>query len=176
MKGFQENLLVVVALGLCGLCVYQWRGQTIQRSAIETLNQAVTEKSAAIQSYTNSIKMMDQQIAALGVQIAELRQTAKTNEILMAEQKTENAMLQTATEGLTNQVAEYKKAVGTLEAKVKEAYDGISKQNDAMKELVAQRDEFVRKYNDSVKERNNVVAKYNELAAQVEKMQSGGKK
>ena|SRR6266478_5394763 len=176
MKGFQENLLVVVALGLCGLCVYQWRGQTIQRSQIETLNQTVFDKSAAIQSYTNSIKVMDQQIAALGVQIAELRQSARTNETLLAEQKSEIARLQTVTEGLTNQVAEYKKAVGTFEAKLKEAYDGINKQNDAIRELVAQRDEFVRKYNDSVKERNNVVAKYNELAAQIEKMQSGGKK
>jgi len=176
MKGFQENLLVVVALGLCGLCVYQWRGQTIQRSQIETLNQTVFDKSAAIQSYTNSIKVMDQQIAALGVQIAELRQSARTNETLLAEQKSEIARLQTVTEGLTNQVAEYKKAVGTFEAKLKEAYDGINKQNDAIRELVAQRDEFVRKYNDSVKEGNNVVAKYNELAAQIEKMQSGGKK
>lgn len=176
MKGFQENLLVVVALGLCGLCVYQWRGQTLQRNEIETLNQTVFDKSAAIQSYTNSIKVMDQQIASLGVQIGELRQSAKTNEALMAEQKSDISRLQTATEGLTNQVAEYKKAVGTLEAKLKDAYDGINKQNDAMKELVAQRDEFVRKYNDSVKERNNVVAKYNELATQVEKTQSGGKK
>jgi len=176
MKGFQENLLVVVALGLCGLCVYQWRGQTIQRSQIETLNQTVFDKSAAIQSYTNSIKVMDQQIAALGVQIAELRQSARTNETLLAEQKSEIARLQTVTEGLTNQVAEYKKAGGTFEAKLKEAYDGINKQNDAIRELVAQRDEFVRKYNDSVKERNNVVAKYNELAAQIEKMQSGGKR
>ena len=176
MKGFQENLLVVVALGLCGLCVYQWRGQTIQRSQIETLNQTVYDKSEAIQSYTNSIKVMDQQIVALGVQIAELRQSARTNETLMAEQKGEIARLQTITEGFTNQVAEYKKTVGTFETKLKEAYDGINKQNDAMHELVAQRDEFVRKYNDSVKERNNVVAKYNELAAQIEKMQSGGKK
>ena len=72
MKGFQENLLVVVALGLCGLCIYQWRGQTIQRNQIEILNQTVNDKSAAIQSYTNSIKVMDQQIAALGAQIADV--------------------------------------------------------------------------------------------------------
>ena len=28
MKNFQQNLLIVLALGLCGLCVYQWYGQT----------------------------------------------------------------------------------------------------------------------------------------------------
>jgi chromosome segregation ATPase len=176
MKGFQENLLVVVALGLCGLCVYQWRGQTLQRNEIESLNQTVSDKSAAIQGYTNSIRTMDHQIAALGTQIAELRQTARTNEMLVAGQKSEIARLQSGAEGLTNQVAEYQKAVRILEAKLKEAYGGINKQNEAMHEHIAQWDEFVKKYNDRVIERNKVVAKYNELAIQVEKMQSGAKK
>jgi uncharacterized coiled-coil DUF342 family protein len=44
-----------------------------------------------------------------------------------------------------------------------------------LKELVAQRDEFVTKYNDSVKERNDLVAKYNSLAEQVRKALSAGK-
>jgi chromosome segregation ATPase len=111
----------------------------------------------------------------MGAQIAELRDNAKTNETLIATQKGEISRLQTATEGLTNTIAEYKKAVGDLETKLKEAYDGIKKQNEAMQELTAQRDEFVKKYNDSVKERNDVVAKYNELAGQIEK-QGGAKK
>ena len=41
--------------------------------------------------------------------------------------------------------------------------------------LVAQRDEFVKKYNDEVQDRNNVVAKYNDLARQMEKLQAGSK-
>jgi len=176
MKKFQENLLVVVALGLCGLCVYQWRGQTTQRNEIEKLNQMVFKESAAIQGYTNSIKTMDQQIARMGAQITEMRETAKTNEDLMASQKKEIARLEAIGEGLTNQITEYKKGVNTLETKLKEAYDGINKQNEGMQAVVAQRDEFVKKYNDSVKERNELVAKYNELAGQVEKMQAGQKK
>jgi uncharacterized coiled-coil DUF342 family protein len=39
--------------------------------------------------------------------------------------------------------------------------------------LVAQRDELVNKYNDSVKERNDIVEKYNQL---VEKLQPAGAK
>jgi uncharacterized coiled-coil DUF342 family protein len=60
-----------------------------------------------------------------------------------------------------------------LEARLKEAYDGISKQNETFKELVAQRDELVNKYNNSVKERNDIVEKYNQL---VEKLQPAGAK
>jgi chromosome segregation ATPase len=175
MKNFQQNLLIFLALGLCGLCVYQWYDQTIQRNRITALNQMVYEKAAAIQGYTNSIAGMDHQIAQMSSELSELRSAAKTNEQVIVLQKGEINKLQVTTEGLTNQVSEYKQAVNGLETKLKEAYAGIQKQNDALKELAAQRDEFVKKFNDSVKDRNDVVNKYNDLAAQVEKLQKGSK-
>ena len=95
----------------------------------------------------------------------------KTNDELVVSQKREINRLQIVSEGLTNEIGEYKKAVDTLEAKLKESYDGIKKQNEAIKELAAQRDDFVKKFNDSVKDRNEVVAKYNGLVDQVNKQQ-----
>jgi uncharacterized coiled-coil DUF342 family protein len=53
---------------------------------------------------------------------------------------------------------------------------GINQQNEAITNLVAQRDDLVKKYNDSVKDRNDVVAKYNDLVNQVQKQQGGGTK
>ncbi len=63
----------------------------------------------------------------------------------------------------------------TLEAKLKDAYAGIDKQNETITNLIAQRNDLVQKYNDEVKDRNDVVAKYNELAEQVKKLQGGAK-
>jgi len=176
VKTFQQNLLIVLALALCVLCVYQWYGQTLERKQIEGLNQVLYQKSLAIQSYTNSIATMDQQIAQMDAHITELKDTAKTNALLLAAQKREVTRLQSANEGLTNAVAEYKKGVDSLEAKLKEAYDGIQKQNQALKELAAQRDDFVKKYNDATTERNDVVTKYNDLVKQVEKLQNASAK
>ena len=173
MKNFQQNLLIVLALGLCGLCVYQWYGQTAQRVRIERLNQVVYEKAAAIQGYTNSIHALDGQIAQMDARLSELKANVKTNDQLILNQKRDIARLLSAGEGLTNEIAEYKKGVATLEGKLKDAYDGIKKQNEAIKELVAQRDEFISKYNDSVKDRNGVVAKYNDLVEKVNKQQNG---
>ena len=172
MKNFQQNLLIILALGLCLLCIFQWRGQTNQRARIQTLNQLVYEKSVAIQGYTNSISAMDHQIASLGAQIAELTSAAKTNEQLLAAQKREINRLEAASESLTNEIVQYKQAVDTLQSKLKEAYDGVKKQNDAIQQLITQRDEFVKKYNDSVKDRNDVVAKYNDLVRQTQKANS----
>ena len=173
MRNLQQNLLIIVALSLCGLCVYQWYGQTQQRNDIQKLEQTVYAKSAAIQGYTNSTKAMDGQITQMDARITQLKLEAKTSADLVITQKREINRLQSTVDGLTNQVAEYRSAVGSLQGKLKEAYGGIQKQNEAMKELVAQRDEFVKKLNDSVKERNDVVAKYNDLVAQVAKSQGG---
>ena len=176
MKNFQQNLLIILALALCGLCVYQWYGQTLQRNQIQKLNQMAYEQAAAIQGYTNSIADMDRQIAQMDARIAAFKETVRTNEQVISSQKREIQRLETANEGYTNQISEYKKAVDSLEARLKEAYAGIQKQNDAMKELVAQRDELVKKFNDSVKDRNDVVNKYNDLVSQVQKAQAADAK
>ncbi len=175
MKQLQQNLLIALAICLCGLCAYQWYYQTLQRTQMGSLNQLIYEKSVAIRDDTNSIVTLNHQVAEMDARLTELRGTAKTNEAAILDQKEELARLQTANGALTNEIAQYKDAVGTLTNKLAEAYAGIEKQNAALKELAAQRDELVKKYNDEVKDRNDVVAKYNELAAQVQKLQGGGK-
>ncbi|MGD0615244.1 MAG: hypothetical protein ABSA69_07380 [Verrucomicrobiota bacterium] len=175
MKNFHQNLLILLASALCVLCVYQWHGQTRQRTQIESLNQLVYEKSLAIRDDTNSLALLNHQVAQMDARITELKGTVETHEQFVAVQRRAINSLQAAGEALTNRIVEYQNAVDSLEAKLKEAYAGIGKQNESLAELVAQRDEFVRKYNDSVKERNEIVAKYNDLAARVEKQQSGGK-
>ena len=172
MRNFQQNLLIIVALSLCGLCVYQWYGQTLQRHDIQKLEQTVYDQSAAIQGYTNSIQTMDRQIAQMDARITELKAGAKANADFVMTQRRAINRLQATADGLTNQVAAYKSAVESLQGKLKEAYGGIQKQNEAMKELVAQRDEFVKKYNDEVKDRNDIVNKYNDLVSQVAKTQT----
>ena len=175
MKNLQQNLLIVVALCLCALCIYQWYGQTLQRKEIQTMDQLVYEKSAAIQGYTNSIRTMDQQIAQMDARLTELKNEVKTNGDLLIDQRREINRLRIVSEGLTNEITEYKAGVTNLQTKLKDAYEGIQKQNEAMKELVAQRDEYVKKFNEEVKDRNDVVNKYNDLVRQVEKNQSANK-
>jgi len=176
MRSIQQNLLITLALALCGLCAWQWYRETGQRNSIDTLNQRLYEKAVAFQDATNSIATLSHQVSQMDVQITELRAEARTNELTIADQLREISRLRFQGGSLTNQIVEYKSAVDKLNAKLKEAYDGIQKQNVAVQELVTQRDEFVQKYNDSVKDRNDIVAKYNDLAAQIRKLQGGSTK
>jgi chromosome segregation ATPase len=172
MKNFQQNLLIVLALALCGLCIYQWHDQTVQRDEIQTLNQRVYDRDAAIQGYTNSIATLNHQVNQMDASLTEMKADAATNEQLVISQKAQIEQLQFQNENFTNEIAQYKDAVSTLESKLKDAYAGIEKQNESITNLVAQRDDFVKKFNDEVKERNDVVDKYNDLVKQVQQQQS----
>jgi chromosome segregation ATPase len=175
MKNFQQNLLIVLALALCGLCAWQWHEQTIQRDEIGTLNGIVYLKNADIQNDTNSIAMLNHQVEQMDARITEIKAAAETNEQLVVEQKRQISKLEFNSLNLTNEVTQYKQAVDTLQSKLKDAYADIGKQNDTITNLIAQRNDFVQKYNDEVKDRNDVVAKYNELVSQVQKQQSDSK-
>jgi len=175
MKNFQVNLLIILALGLCGLCARQWYEQTVQRGEIQTLNRMVYDRNAAIQGYTNSIATLNHQVNQMDAHLTDIKAAAATNEQLVISQKAEIAQLQFANDNFTNEIVQYKQAVDALESKLKEVYAGIDKQNEAISNLVAQRNDLVQKYNDEVKDRNDVVAKYNDLVKQVEKLQGGSK-
>jgi chromosome segregation ATPase len=172
MKHFHRNLLVMLAAALCGLCLYQWRDQVAQRQAITTLNQLVYDRDAALQKATNSVAVLSRQVDQFDAELASLQRAAETNAALMADQKRELGRVNFLNRDLTNQVAQYQQAVTTLEAKLQEAAADITKENDLLKQLTAQRDALVKKYNDEVKDRNTVVAKYNELVEQIKKAQA----
>ncbi len=172
MKNFQQSLLSVLAVCLCALCAWQWFGQTGQRKAVQTLTQVVYDKSVSIRDYTNSIATLNHQISEMDSDLTALRSAARTNDKTIVAQKRELDRVQITNERLTNEISQYRDAVGTLTNKLAEAFNGIEKQNAAIKELATQRDEFVQKYNDEVKDRNNIVSNYNTLAEQVKKMQT----
>ena len=172
MKNFLQNLLIVLALCLCGLCAWQWNFQTTQRARIEDLNKTIYARDEAIQGYTNSLRTMDGKVADMDQRITELKQSLMATNQFIITQERENARLSAQIDTLTNEIPQYTNAVASLEAKLKEAYDGIGKQNETVSNLVAQRDDFFKKLNDSVKDRNAIVAKYNDVVNRLNQMQS----
>ncbi len=174
MKNFLQNLLIVLALGLCGLCAWQWYIQTRLHVEGEALQQTVFNQAATIQGYTNSISNMEAEISGLSTRVNELKQAAITNELAALEQKREILRLRASSEVTSNEIVQYKDVVDKLEAKLKEASDGIVKQNDAIKQLAAERDAAIQKYNDSIKERNALAGKYNALVDRINKLEAAG--
>lgn len=112
MKNFQRNLFIVLAIGLCGACVWQWHLQSVQLNTIERLDQIIYQKSADIQGYTNSIKTMDAEINQLRDRITQLKQAAVSNDQWAITEKREVARLQSAGDIMSNEIVEYKQRSG----------------------------------------------------------------
>jgi uncharacterized coiled-coil DUF342 family protein len=173
MKDFQKNLLFFLSMGLCGLCAWQWYVQTLLHNAGQDLQKIIFKQASDIQQYTNSIKNMNAEIAGLSTRINELKGEAMTNGQVALQQKREIARLQSEGKMMSNEIVQYKDVVDQLDTKLKDAAAGIEKQNDAIKTLITERDDAIKKYNDSVKDRNALVEKYNELVERVKKLQAG---
>ena len=165
MKNPLQTLLISLALCLCALCTWQWYGQVLQRKAMTALAQVNYDESTAIQGYTNTINNMDHQIAQMDARISDLRDTLSSNTTTIVGLQQDNSRLNIV-------VDQYSNAVVVLQGQMKQANESIRRQNDAMKDLVSQRDDFVARLNESIKERNDIVTKYNELTKQLEQIQS----
>ena len=176
MKRFQQNLLITLALALCGLCTWQWYFQTVQRARLADQNQKIYDRDTAIQGYTNSMDKMNHQIMQMDQTIAglngELKETLKTNGEFIILQKREIARLGASNDTLLGEISQYTNAVATLQSNLNTAYDGIKKQNAAVEQLVAQRDEFVQKYTNAVNQFNDLVGKYTNTVDRLNKLQS----
>ena len=165
MKNPLQTLLMSLALCLCALCTWQWYGQVLQRKAMTALAQVNYDESTAIQGYTNTINNMDHQIAQMDARLSDLRDTISSNTFTIVGLQQDNSRLNIV-------VDQYSNAVVVLQGQMKQANESIRRQNDAMKDLVSQRDGFVARLNESIKERNDIVTKYNELTKQLEQIQS----
>jgi chromosome segregation ATPase len=164
MKNPLQSLLIVFALGLCGLCTWQWHGQMQQQKRLNALAQSDYDQSVAIQGYISSAKKTDDQIAQTDARLAELRDAVKADEAAIAKLRADNS-------GLTSTVAQYSSAVTELEGRLKQADETIRGQNEALKSLAHERDDYADRLNQSIRERNDIVTKYNELVKQFEAMQ-----
>jgi uncharacterized coiled-coil DUF342 family protein len=165
MQNFQRNLFILLAVALCGTCAYQWYLQANQLGKIETLNQSIYEKAAAIQTYTNSLKLRDDDISQLQDRVTQLKQTMVSNDSWALDEKRLVVRLKSDGDILSNAIVQYRGVVDDLTNKLDKAYTGE-------KELAAQRDEFVKKLNDSITAQNALTTKYNQLVDRFNQLQT----
>ena len=149
MKNFLQHLLIILALGLCGLCTWQWYDQVQQRRMLTTFSQTIADQTAEIQRATNSVTVLDQQLVQMDARLTELRSTLQSNRTEITTGHIEN-------QRLTNALAQ--------------ANENIRQQNEILKTVASQRDTFLQRLNQAIEDRNAVVAKYNALVKQIDEV------
>ncbi len=176
MKSFQQNLLIALAFALCALCVWQWHFQTVQRGWLADRNKDIAARDTKIQSYTNSLDKMDQQITRMDQTIAglddNLRQALKTNSEFIILQKRQIARLDASNDTLLSDAAQYTNAIAILQSNLSTAYAGIKTQNTNLELLAADREKWYKAYTNTVSQYNDLVGKYTNVVDRLNQLQA----
>jgi chromosome segregation ATPase len=177
------TILILLALGLCGLCGYQWWREAGLRLQVE-------EKNRGLQALTDEKAAAEAQGKRYEAEIKRLEADREANEKATADAKSELsktvAALKKAEFDGERAAAErslYKEAVDKANQAIKEQNEGVKNLNAEYKKLVEDRNEIVQKYNKLttdyekvVTDMNGVVEKYNTLVAQQAAAAAGEKK
>src|SRR6478672_2989301 len=84
MKHFLQNLLIFLALCLCGLIAFQWVRETDLRKSIRELKRDVHDKSEAILVLESNVRRDKDEIQRLDNQRKQLGETVRSNDAQIA--------------------------------------------------------------------------------------------
>src|SRR6516162_5637190 len=84
MKSFLQNLLIILALALCGVMIYQWVRETETRKKVQSLTDKVQDQTENIRNLNSNIKRDEAEIQRLDGLKNQLTQTVKSNEVRIA--------------------------------------------------------------------------------------------
>jgi chromosome segregation ATPase len=167
MNKILPNLLIIFALGLCGLSAFQWNRETRLHADRQTLQDKLTARDENIQSLQATIKRIESDVARLETVKTELTDTVKSNRLEIDGLKKNLYRTEKEGDALREQITAYKTAVEKQNESLKRQNEIITELNGRMKELAEERNGFVEKYNKLAKDYNQVVKEYNELAEKI---------
>jgi len=150
MKSLLVNLLVAFSLILCGFNAYQWFREAKLHGRVEDLGNQIFRKSGEIQDLQQSVKIHEDEIKRLENIRENFNSIVKSNRtvITQLEEQSEkfrrDAQIQAAKAA---QVDQYKTAYEKANEGIKKANDVIQLQNEKMKGLADERNQFVERFN-----------------------------
>jgi chromosome segregation ATPase len=169
---FLTNLLVVFALGLCGLCTFQWLRETENRKEVQKLHNNIYGLQDQNMHHTNRIAKMDAQIADLTDLNKSLHGAFKQRSNEVIELRSITNSLSYSNDVLGRTLDAYTNAFAQTTNRLAEAYENIKRQNELITNVVAQRDEYVNRLNLQISNYNILVGQHNEAVRRVEELQN----
>ncbi|TDU72863.1 hypothetical protein EI77_01329 [Prosthecobacter fusiformis] len=178
MKAFLFFLLSLIVLGLCGICIVQWKREFVLNERIEELTaQLIAENELRIQAEEKGLRL-EQEIARITTLRAEtesaLLDATEQVQLLTVDQTSRGYSIgiwMNDARTAKAELAAYKQLAGKgtdalkdRNSEVSAQNTAIEKANDTIKQLASERDSAITKLNTQVREYNALVEKYNKLA------------
>ncbi len=178
MKRVLLALLILLSLGLCGICLVQWQREFRLRATILDLRTALVaenklriEAEAKVEQYGQEIERLNairQEIESRLVDLTEQVQTLTQDQ---SARGYSIALLMNETLRARSELKAYQKLAGQGSDALKKHNETVTAQNSAIekanlqiRQLAKDRDEAITRLNERTREFNELVEKYNKLS------------
>lgn len=169
MKSFLINLMIAVSLGLCVLIWFQWKRETVNQQARQTLTDRLHDRDEKIQSQDGLIRTTQAEVVRLDTLKKEMTEQIKSNNVQIVALDKDLDRTKADNEAKTKQLAAYKDALDRANEAIKKQNEDVARQNEELKKVADDRNELAKKYNKAVGEFNDLAAKWNTLQDQLAK-------
>ena len=160
-------ILIVLAVSLCVLSVYQWTDQRRLITMVESERKSKLELQTTVQEREQTAKRYSEEITRLESDRKDLDASVKTNKVEVGRLQAELKKAEFEVSKATNQAAVYKKAFDDANESIKQQNEAVKAQNDSYKKLVEERNEFASKVKKAIEEQNKSTTAYNALVDQI---------
>jgi chromosome segregation ATPase len=161
---------MVLALGLCGLCVFQWLREGRLIADLGKTNDQLYQKREAIQGLEASIRRYQAEIQRLEKIREDLNLTIVTNKSQINELSNYAEKLEKENDAQKQLIGNYKEAMTVANERITRQNEDILKQNETIKAIVQQRDDKVAELTKMVGEYNKLVTDYNKVVEDMNKL------
>ena len=161
MKNFLQNLLIFLALCLCGLIAVQWVRETDLRKKVQDLTNVVHDKSEAILNLEANVRRDKDEIQRLDTQRKQLTDTVKSNNLQIANLSKDLDKAANELQKTERQMAAYKDAYQRTSENLTNANTAIVEQNARIKKMADDGNELVKKFNELNSKYSELVDKWN---------------
>ncbi len=178
MKRLLTTLLVVISLGLCAVCLVQWKREARLRDHIQDLvkrleaeNTLRIEAERKVREYEKEIARLTELRAEVEAKLVEvtreyndLSKDSVARGITIAIYMREVMQMQHGLEATQRAFGKEAEAIKSHNSVVTTQNSAMEKQNELLKQLVEERNDAITKLNARTREFNELVEKYNKLA------------
>jgi chromosome segregation ATPase len=157
------TVLIVLALGLCGLCAFQWVRETKLRVRVDELQaerQKLNDEKASVEAQG---RRFQEEIQRVERERAELFKTTQTNNEALVKARAELAKASLDAERFRKTADAYKEGFDKANESIRQQNEGLLKMKADITKVLAERNQAVEKYNELVKLYDEAVQKLNDL-------------
>jgi len=167
VKKLLTNLLMVVALALCGIVAVQWVREARLHQQLQSLSDSLHDKGDSLRNLQDQLKHSEDEVQRLEKLRNSLADEAKTNAFLTLNLRNQVDQARAEAERQAHKADSYKSSLQQANKNIAKQNDDARRQNGELQKLAQERNDIVTRYNKLAKDFDDLAKKWNDQQAEL---------